>query len=162
MSIKPGRGKKAGRWIQLILAGLLTATFSAMGSGIAHAQELNYVIDSSSDRSYAAVIERAEAMASNSITQAFAENPSITEIAVKVTGDRNGSLSPLLFIKVSRVDWQNRPNVQVWAQYLGDASVLLGYRGGTSSTTIATSSSIYAPVVPSGAVNPNSEPNFYN
>ena len=161
MNVKPDKGKGAGRWIQLILAGLLTATFSAVGSGIAHAQELNYVIDSSSDQSYTAVIERAEAMASSSIAQAFAENPRLTEIAVKVTGDRNGSLSPLLFIKVSRVDWQNRPNVQVWAQYLSDASVLLGYRSGASST-IATSRSTNAPTVPIGAVNPNSEPNFYN
>ncbi|MBW4660573.1 MAG: hypothetical protein KME15_18025 [Drouetiella hepatica Uher 2000/2452] len=164
MSVKSSGGKKANPWVQLILASLLTATLSAAGGEVARAesQALNYVIDSSDDQSYAAVIERAEAMAGNSIAQAFAGNPSITEVAVKVTGDRNGSLSPLLFVKVSRADWQNRPNVQAWAQYLGDASILLGYRGGTSSSTIATSRPTDAPAVPSGTVNPNSEPNFYN
>jgi hypothetical protein len=170
MAVKPRAviGKTGRCWmIQVILTSLLTAMFSAMGGAIvcAETQELNYVIDSSDNQNYAAVIEQAEAVAGNSIARAFAENPTMTEILVKVTGDRNGSLSPLLFVKVSRADWQNQPNVQTWAQYLGDASVLLGYRGGSRSSTVA-STPFPAPAVSSETVNQNSnqnsEPNFYN
>jgi len=165
MAAKPGVGKS--RWmIRGVLASLLAAMLSVVGCEIAHAetQDLNYMIDSSENQSYAAVIQQAEAMAGNSIARTFAENPSITEISEKVTVDRNGSLSPLLFIKVSRADWQNQPHVQTWAQYLGDASVLLGYRGGSgdSQSSMIASRPFSAPVVPSRAVNPNSEPNFYH
>ncbi|MBI4783223.1 MAG: hypothetical protein HY785_18155 [Oscillatoriophycideae cyanobacterium NC_groundwater_1537_Pr4_S-0.65um_50_18] len=150
------------RVIRGVLASLLATTLmTAAGSAHAETQELNYTIDSSENRSYATVMEQAEAIAANLITQALTSNSNITEVSVKVTGDRNGSLSPLLFVKVSRSDWQNQPNVQIWAQYFSDASVLLGYRSGSQASAIASNPS-YAPTIPSGSVNPNSEPNFYN
>jgi hypothetical protein len=152
------------RFAQNAAIALLAILMNFASSGLAEAstQEMTYVIDSSDNPSFAALMQQAEGITADSIRQAFAADLSVTEVSVKIAADRNGNLSPLLVIKVSRADWQTQPNVQAWAHYLGDASVLLGYRQGQGSGSAIASSPSYTPAVSSGSFNSNSEPNFYN
>lgn len=156
------------RWYHWIMRGIwvawLSALFGLATGEIARAeiQEIDYVIDSSDNSSFVAVVQQAEGIAEDSIGRTFTEDPNVTEVSVKVAADRNGNLSPLLVVRVSRSEWQTQPHVQAWAHYLGNASVLLGFTGLPSSgSTVSVSSSPFVSF-PSGPIDSNSEPNFYN
>lgn len=149
-------GLTLGTAIAMLAIGMLLGE-SAVLRAVAEPQQASYVLDATDDASFPDLMARAQAMATDWITRTLAENPGATEVAISVGAERDGAISPLLTVKVSRTDWQRRPDVRAWAQYLPVSAILLGFQR-LGSITVAV-----RPAVPvRGPVNPNSEPNFYD
>jgi len=78
----------------------------------------------------------ADAEAAKYIKQAFGRN--VSQAFVRVLGDRNGLISPMLTISVSNAQWRSQPKIQAWAKYYPNSNVLLGFVA-PSPTTITPS-----------------------
>lgn len=94
---------------------------------IAETKSLNFKLASGNNQTFTNLMQQAETLAINSITQEFAQQSTVTEVAVTIIGERNGQEVPILFSKVSRPDWQTKPNIQMWTKYFTKAAVLLGF-----------------------------------
>jgi hypothetical protein len=77
--------------------------------------------------SFVTLMQQAELQATRIVQRTFSQDPSVTELTVQVVGERGGIAVPLLTTKVSRLDWQQTPNLQQWSKSFGVAAVLLGY-----------------------------------
>lgn len=93
----------------------------------AQAESLSFILSAESTPSFAHLMRQAESQAGKLIQQKFHQKPRITEIAVIVVGDRNGQQVPLLYTKVSRVDWRSQPAIGRWTRYFHDSALLLGF-----------------------------------
>lgn len=94
---------------------------------IAETKSLNFKLASGNNQTFTNLMQQAETLAINSITQEFAQLSTVTEVAVTIIGERNGQEVPVLFSKVSRLSWQTEPNIQMWTKYFTKAAVLLGF-----------------------------------
>lgn len=56
-------------------------------------------------------------MAADAIANQFAQDSTATSVQVSVLGDRNGEIIPILTVTVSRLQWQQNPQVNAWARY---------------------------------------------
>jgi hypothetical protein len=72
------------------------------------------------------MLQRAEAIAENTANQAFSDADT-TEIVVNITAEQAGQIAPILFLNVTRENWQRQQNIQVWAKYPGGVKRLLGF-----------------------------------
>lgn len=72
-------------------------------------------------------MQQAEFTAINLIEQEFARLSTLTEVGIIVSGERDGQEVPLLSTKVSRLNWQAKPNLQSWTNYFTKAAILLGF-----------------------------------
>ncbi len=134
-------------------------------SGVASAspKKLNLTISTKQNQSFSNLIKEAEAVAQEAIKQNFQSNKGITNIAVYVSGERNGQEVPLFAAAVSQSSWQKNPQIKSWIKYFRDAELLLGFVQGSSRN------SNIAQVVNPSAVSINlqtpypaeNEPNFY-
>jgi hypothetical protein len=102
---------------------------------------------------FATLMQQANAIANDLINQSFAD-PSTTQVSLKVLGEREGQIAPLLSVNVSRQDWQTRSSVQQWARYFGGSTTLLGFNRSPDRTQVAV-------FTPPGSTSEN-EPNFYD
>ncbi|KAM3096757.1 hypothetical protein ACKFKF_21840 [Phormidesmis sp. 146-12] len=102
---------------------------------------------------FATLMKQADTIATDLINQSFAD-PTTTKVSLKVLGEREGQIAPLLSVSVSRQDWQTRSSVQQWARYFGGSTTLLGFDRSPDTTQVAA----FTPPVP---VSEN-EPNFYD
>ena len=76
---------------------------------------------------YPVLVQAAETLAQQLLQQGW-QDRQVTTIVVRIVGDRVGAIAPILTVRVTRVEWQAQPNVQVWARYGGRSSLqLLGY-----------------------------------
>jgi len=107
------------------LSAIATLFFQPLA--IAETKSLNFKLASGNNQSFTNLMQQAESLAINSITQEFAQQSTVTEVAVTIIGERNGQEVPVLFSKVSRPDWQTKPNIQMWTKYFTKAAVLLGF-----------------------------------
>jgi hypothetical protein len=86
----------------------------------------------------------ADTEATKYVRQAFTRN--IAQVFVRVLGDRNGLISPMLTISVSNAQWRSQPKIQTWAKYYPISNILLGFVSpsqptiSTPATTTATTS----------------------
>ncbi len=78
------------------------------------------------DSSFERMIQQAEAIAEETANQAFGD-PNTTEVVVNIAAEQAGQIAPILFLNVSREDWQRQQSIQVWAKYPGGAKRLLGF-----------------------------------
>lgn len=111
-----------------IVTSLVVILLSSPAIAWAEDKQITYTLNTQSNRSYKALVQQAEFLAGNLIEQAFAQNPQLTKVAVSIVGERNGQEVPLLAAKVSRVNWQENPQMQAWTQYFSDSAVLLGFK----------------------------------
>lgn len=118
----------------------------------AEARFFNLTLSSDVSQTFDSLVQQAESLASQSIKQGFAEQPSIQKVLVTVTGERNGQEVPLLFTKVSRLEWQAEPKIQRWTTYFGRAAVLLGF----SKPRLLPATSPLPPVQPKSNFEPGS------
>jgi hypothetical protein len=102
---------------------------------------------------FATLMRQADTIARDLLNQSFAD-PTTTEVSLKVLGEREGQIAPLLSVSVSRQDWQNRSSVQQWARYFGGSTTLLGFDRSPDSTQVA----VFMPPVPES----ENERNFYD
>jgi hypothetical protein len=78
------------------------------------------------DSSFERMIQQAEAIAQETANQAF-NDPNTTEVVVNIAAEQEGQIAPILFLNVSREDWQRQQSIQVWAKYPGGVKRLLGF-----------------------------------
>jgi hypothetical protein len=100
-----------------------TTPNSAGGSSV---KEVDQVI-SSDTQTYRELVQQAETLATQLINREL-QNAAVQTVVVRISGDRFGSVAPILLVKVSRKDWQAKPNIRDWSRYAGQSSQqLLGY-----------------------------------
>jgi hypothetical protein len=139
------------------LGGLIALSLAIPTSAFAQAKQIQLLFTSQGNQNYETLIRQAEALAGNSIEQAFAETPNITEVSITIVGERNGSMVPLLSSNVSRSNWQAKPTVHLWTRYFPNAEVLLGFAI-PQQTNSAEPSASFNPVSASMS---DRQPNFY-
>lgn len=113
--------------------GWLTTTTIIPQIVLAITPEVNLSISRQGQETYENFLLRAEAMAKVATQNSFTKNPSIAEIRVVIIGQNQGSLAPILSLKVSRDRWRTEPNVQRWATYFPDSRLLLGFQQPTAT-----------------------------
>jgi hypothetical protein len=102
-------------------------TFSSQSNQTAETRQIDFTLNSQSNQTFPALMQQAEVLATRLIEEAFAESPSITEVSVRILGERNGQQAPLVSSKVSRSDWQKQHSIQRWTKYFGSSAMLLGF-----------------------------------
>lgn len=107
--------------------GAIATLFLFQPLAIAETKALNFQLAANSNQTFTNLMQQAQLLAVDSISQEFARQSTVTAVEVTVIGERNGQEVPLLFTKVSRLDWQTQPNVQLWTKYFPKAAVLLGF-----------------------------------
>lgn len=123
----------------LVVAFLVIGTFGA----IAETEEIDIMLNAETVQTFDLLLAQAEAQASSAIASAFAD-PNTTVATVRVMGERFGQAVPMLFVTVSREDWQADPELRSWARYFGRSSLaLLGFLN---------------PQVATGTIAPGSQP----
>ena len=95
-------------------------------SQTAETKQVVFTLKADGYQTFPALIQQAELLAKGFIEQAFAQNPSPQRISVKISAERDGQETPLLFSEVARSDWQKQPNIQSWSKNFSTSAVLLG------------------------------------
>ncbi|NJO75690.1 MAG: hypothetical protein HC833_19140 [Leptolyngbyaceae cyanobacterium RM1_406_9] len=129
---------------------------------LAEARQLDYTLSSQGSRSYAVLVQQAEQMADRLVRQSFSD-AAVTQVSLRILGEHNGSEAPVLYLTVSRTDWQANPDIQTQARYFGRPSaVLLGF---TQPQAIQTAAALPIGYPTSQDVEnslSDTEPNFYD
>jgi hypothetical protein len=98
---------------------------------------------------------QAERLAQDALNRRFSQSTE-TVFSVKVLGERDGQIVPILTIQVARGDWQKDAQVRTWARYFGSALLGSGRdRLSPPAAPIAAASNRRLPVG-------EGEPNYYN
>lgn len=91
----------------------------------AYTARADLIIDTLVDENYETLLRRAEAVARAAAQRSFDQDILATEVSVIVAGQNAGAIAPILDLRVSRQQWRNRPDPQVWATYYRSARSLL-------------------------------------
>lgn len=107
--------------------GIIALNWGAIVPAGAETRQLDYTLSSQGSRSYEALVQQAEQMASSLVQQSFSD-ATVTQVSLRILGEHNGSEVPVLYITVTRSDWQSNPDIRTQARYFGRPSaVLLGF-----------------------------------
>jgi hypothetical protein len=98
----------------------LSSMFPVLAATRRFSQQINH------DSSFEQMIQQAETIAQETANQAFSD-PSTTDIVVNIAGEQEGQIAPILFLNVTRENWQRQPSIQLWARYPGGVKRLLGF-----------------------------------
>lgn len=71
------------------------------------------------------LVEQAETLVSDAINRQFQQNANLSSVQVHVVGDRNGEIIPILSATVSRVQWQETPQIRRWVRYYSPSYALI-------------------------------------
>ena len=114
-----------GSPVSLVLsAEAKTQTPSSGGSSTV--KEIDQVINSDA-QTYSELVQQSEILATQLIGREL-QNAAMEMVLVRISGDRFGNVAPILLARVSRKDWQAKPNIRDWSRYAGQYSQqLLGY-----------------------------------
>lgn len=99
--------------------------------------------------SYRSFVRRAETIARAAAQRSFDRDILVSDIAVTIIGQNNGSIAPVLALNVTRQNWRRRPDAQRWATYFPDTQTLLGFSPNNKDEETATDGSLPPP--PGGA-----------
>ncbi|MGB3191295.1 MAG: hypothetical protein WBB43_17965, partial [Limnoraphis sp.] len=77
--------------------------------------------------SYNVLVQKAEALAKQSIEQAFQENSTLESVTIMILGERGGQTVPILRARVTRSQWQANSDVSELTRYFIRSESLLGY-----------------------------------
>lgn len=125
----------------------------------AEMKRIDFTLRSEPNQSFSTLMQQAESLATDFIEQGFAEDSSVTEVAVHILGERNGQQVPLLFSRVARSNWQNQPEIRPWTRYFRTSAVLLGFRKPSEpnyTPAIASPSPVSEPTPDATTTNPAS------
>jgi hypothetical protein len=131
---------KIGSWWSLLL--LMSFWLAATPAASAEAIQANLTLEAETSPTFRALIQQAELLAEKSVAQAF-EQPNVTEVLIRVAGDRYGQSVPLLTVKVGRSDWQKNPNIRAQARYYNVAARLLNFGTQVAQAPGASTSRIF-------------------
>jgi hypothetical protein len=102
--------------------GLVLSLSQAVG---AYNARTDVVLDRLTDETFDAMKQRAEVVARAAAQRSFDRDVLISDVSINVVARHNGSELPLMTLGVSRLNWQNRPDVRRWATYYKSAQLLL-------------------------------------
>ncbi|NJL61471.1 MAG: hypothetical protein HC903_06120 [Methylacidiphilales bacterium] len=91
----------------------------------AYTARADIVVDRLPEETYETMLRRAEAAARAGAQRSFDQDILITEVSVIISGQSYGAIAPILDLRVTRQQWRNRPDPQVWATYFKSARSLL-------------------------------------
>ena len=93
----------------------------------AYTSRVAVLIDRRVDGDFDALLSRAEAAARAGVQRSFDQDILVTQAAVTIVAENNGSFVPILTLDVSRQQWKSFPDPQRWATYYRTAKSLLGF-----------------------------------
>jgi hypothetical protein len=93
----------------------------------AYTARADIVIDGLPEETYETLLRRAEAASRAAAQRSFDQDILVTEVSVIISGQNYGAIAPVLDLRVSRQQWRNRPDPQVWATYYRSARSLLQF-----------------------------------
>ncbi len=76
--------------------------------------------------SFAVLVRKAEVLARTAVQQAFDRDVLVSDVSVKVTAQKQERIAPVFRLRVTRTEWQQRPDPKVWATYVPIAQQLIG------------------------------------
>ncbi len=142
--------------VKLLFVGLLLSSFFATASPVrAETRQLDYTLTPEANQSFGGLIKQAEQLAEKSVKESF-DNPATTAIELKILAEREGLTVPILYVRVTRADWQAQPNLRSAITYLRGADQLLGFRLPQNSQPQA------SPATTVSLSSPQSESNYYD
>jgi hypothetical protein len=116
------------------------------------------------NETYETLLRRAEAIARAATQRSFDQDILVTEVALTILAQGEGSTIPLLSMQVSRPQWRSRPDPQQWATYFRSAQTFLRLdqpATGTTTPTQPTSTSTPQPTpTPQATSTPQATPTF--
>lgn len=135
---------------------------TSVPAALAETRQIDYVLNSGGSLSYQALIQQANLVVEDLVQRSFAESSDIAEIYIRMMGEHNGSEAPLLYVMVSRSQWQSHADIHAQTRYFGRSSaVLLGLapsqNAQAASIAPTFTSALNRPVAPISDI----EPNFY-
>ncbi|MEO1298506.1 MAG: hypothetical protein AAFW75_22555 [Cyanobacteria bacterium J06636_16] len=96
---------------------VLNSTFLSSARAQTERIEITFgVYDESA--SYESIQQQAERLTRQAIETTFAQNPSVANISLLVIVDRNGQTVPLFSMNVSRIGWQEDPDLDRWLNWV--------------------------------------------
>ena len=141
--------------VKLLFVGLLLSSFFATVSPVwAETRQLDYTLTPEANQSFKGLIQQAEQLAEQMVKQSFT-NPATTAIELKILAEREGLTTPILYVRVTRADWQKRSNLRSASTYLRGADQLLGFRLPQNSQSQALPTTV-------SLASLQSEPNYYD
>ncbi len=154
-------GLAAGLWaIALLTVTPIAVAYTAR-------QEI-FLARQSAEETYDTFLRRAEQAARAAAQRYFDRDLLITEVAITVVGESQGSTIPILALHVSRYQWRNRPDPNRWITHFATAKTLLGFADPVTAPPSPTAASpASAPPVAAGPsasdrCSPPSDPNDPN
>ena len=96
-------------------------------SAHANTARLNVSVARQPGEGYRSFVRRAEGVARAAAQRSFDRDILVSDVAVTIIGQNNGSIAPILDLKVTRQNWRSRPDAQRWATYFPDTQKLLGF-----------------------------------
>ncbi|NJM49412.1 MAG: hypothetical protein HC860_27205, partial [Alkalinema sp. RU_4_3] len=79
------------------------------------------VLDRLTNETFDGLKQRAEVIARAAAQRSFDRDVLISDVSVNILARHNGSEMPIMTLGVSRLNWQNRPDVRRWATYYKSA-----------------------------------------
>jgi hypothetical protein len=95
----------------------------------AYSDEMTVSVQWDENETYEGLTRRAEMAARTAAQQSFDRDLLITNVSILVMGENGSSIVPILRLQVSRQDWRNRPDPQLWSTYFGSSRTLLELGG---------------------------------
>lgn len=115
------------------VVGLLCLTGGWLGREVitppaaqAYDSRLDVILDVLQGETYDAFLRRAESVARAAAQRSFDRDILVTEVAIFVSGQRDGVITPVLLLNASRVQWRAQPDTRRWATYFSSARAFLG------------------------------------
>lgn len=110
----------------LLVTSILLATVAPRVEAKTRLVAYKFDVISDGLMTFESLLEKAESIAQDSANQSFSD-PQISEIKINISGEQHGQIIPVLFLSVTRENWQRQPSVTVWAKQPGGAKTLLGF-----------------------------------
>jgi len=114
----------------------------AVGSAIAPTAAIAYTarraitVVRQENESYQTLLRRAETIARAAAQRSFDSDILVTEVAITILGNNNGSVASVLRLEVSRQNWRKDPDTQSWAKYFPNAALLLRFESTPAPPTV--------------------------
>lgn len=126
-----GHGKVASWGVAALLltsgaiasAGVLMAAAPAQ----AYTARVSLFLYRSPGESYSSFLRRSEQVARAGVQRSLDADLLTTEVIVTVVGENQGISVPIMAVQVTRNQWRDRPDPQIWATYYSSAQLLLGF-----------------------------------
>ncbi|WP_448561753.1 hypothetical protein [Trichothermofontia sp.] len=113
-------GMSGGFWA------IATLTATPIAQAYTARQEI-FLARQSAEETYDTFLRRAEQAARAAAQRYFDRDLLVTEVAITVVGESQGSTIPILALRASRYQWRNRPDPSRWITHFATAKALLGF-----------------------------------